>query len=817
MATKQFIISGTSDDPATSGTEYSTLMGNGRTAWLAAERDQESIIPVAGTLTNFQVGVVVAPDTGKSWVFIIRKAASGDAMGDTALSVTISDTAVLSSLDASEVAVVAGDRVTISATGSGTPDAATAVHWTCQFTPDTDGETILLGNNEGRAISTNRYYPLVGSDVDDSSESDVYTLFPTAGTIKKFYVELENAPGNGDSRIFTVRKGGVGQSLAVTISGGDITGNDVDGGHDIDIAAGDVLTIQNTITGAPTSSAVAFGIVFLPDTQGEFITCATADDSLNTGTNEYQHLSCGDAIYTATETEQQCLAQETTAKKLYINLSAAPGNGKSFVFTLRRNASVTTGLAVTISGAVDTTGNDATDVAISADDLLATLIAPSGTPTAVKARMAYLFATAAAAPQELTAAAVAVTSSIASSTISGSGDAPLTAVAVAETSSVVTAVIAGTGAAPLTGTVISVTSSVQAATIRTSVTILTAAVVSVTSSVQNASIAGTGIAPLTGTVVSAASSVQQAIVNTTQVLTAAVISVTSSVQAAVISGSGDAPLTGTVIGVASSVQNSAIAGSGIAPLTGTVIAVTSSVVASDIGFIMQAAPIPVTSSVVTAAISGSGNAPLTQASVAVTSSVQAAAISGSGIAPLTGSSVAATSAVQTASIAGVGTAPLTGAIVAATSSVQSASISGTGISPLTAAVVNVLASVAAASISGSGTVNLTEAAIVVSATVNRALIAGTGVANLTAGYVSVVTSVVSGQAELLWQVLFASPLAVVTSVVGSNVDLSWILVCEDLGIDPSSLEPTSIPISRLEIMQVPSSRQPLCRPKRRYT
>jgi len=388
MATKQFLISGTADDPTTAGTaEYSSLLGDGNQLWHATEAYRESIIPTAGKLSNFRVGVKTAPGAGKSWTFTIRKAASGAAMADTALSVTISDTAVLSSLDTDEVTVAAGDRVDIKAVGTGTPTAAAAVYWTCQFTPETDGETILLSNSAGTAIVNTYYHTLVGGRAPVAAEFSGQTLFPTAGTLKKFYVELTDAPGIDKSATFTIRKNGIDQSLVVTISGSATTGNDTDPAHNVAIAAGDKVTIKTAIVGIGWRAK--FGIVFLPTTQGEYIASATTDDTTSAFDTEYQHLNCGVSTLTVTETEQHCLAQATTAKAIYVNLSTAPGAGKSYAFILRRNAITNTALTVTISEA-NTSGNYATDVAISANDLLDTKIVPAGTPATTSSQIAYL-------------------------------------------------------------------------------------------------------------------------------------------------------------------------------------------------------------------------------------------------------------------------------------------------------------------------------------------------------------------------------------------------------------------------------------------
>jgi len=375
-----------------------------------------------------------------------------------------------------------------------------------------------------------------------------------------------------------------------------------------------------------------------------------------------------------------------------------------------------------------------------------------------------------AEPQELTAAVVSVASSVASSSISGDGDAPLTQAVVSVTSSVAnaslsgsgnapltqavigaassvinatigygqqylaqspvavtssiqTSAISGTGDAPLTAAVVSVTSSVQTATIQNSVQILTASVVSVTSSVQNTSISGSGDAPLTGAVVSVASSVVNTTITTTQILTQAVIAVSSSVVTSAIAGSGNAPLTGSVVAVTSSVVQAGISGSGNAPLAGTVVSVASSVINSAITHEKQylaSSPVAVDSSVEASAIAGSGIAPLTANVVGVASSVPNASLE-SGGQYLGASPISAASSVQNSAISGSGDAPLTGAVVSVVSSVMASAIAGTGNAPLTGAVVGVASSVVNPSIART-TQHLASSPVAVAASVQNGAI-----------------------------------------------------------------------------------------------
>ncbi len=395
-ATKQIIISGTSDDPAINATQYSDLMGDGNLSWGATELARLTIISTPGKLSNFQVGITTAPGAGKSWTFTIRRGVGpGGAMANTALSVTISDIAVLSSVDTDEVTVAAGDRVSISATSPSGTTACAAVYSTCQFTPDTSGETILLSNLAGNNPITNYFNTLIGSVAPQATEFDGQTLFPCSGTLKRLYVEVEQAPGGATSTTFTIVKNGTPTDLTVTLTGAASSGNDVNAAHNVAVAAGDKLDIKITKSGAPASTYAWFGCTFLPDTPGNFITCATTHVNTSSTAIQYEHMNCGASTLTATETEVECLGQATTAKAIYVNLATSPG-ANSWLFTLRRNATTTTALTVTLNNV--TSGNAAVDVAISANDLLDTCIDATPGTAVSHSQIAYLFYNAPATP-----------------------------------------------------------------------------------------------------------------------------------------------------------------------------------------------------------------------------------------------------------------------------------------------------------------------------------------------------------------------------------------------------------------------------------
>ncbi|GAG51531.1 unnamed protein product, partial [marine sediment metagenome] len=202
-----------------------------------------------------------------------------------------------------------------------------------------------------------------GFDYWSATEDDHRQVCPTSGKIKNLYVKLLwGDPGNDpDAYRFTLRVNGASPAngLVVTIVANDTTGDDT--AHEVTVAAGDVLTLMCEPLESPGSTVWAFmGMTFVADTDGESLILAGTTNDLHNTDTEYNLLSTfWISSWQADESLVYQMGQECTLKKLYVLLSAAPGDGKSYTFTLRKGDGLGDGnLAVTITGAATTTGND---------------------------------------------------------------------------------------------------------------------------------------------------------------------------------------------------------------------------------------------------------------------------------------------------------------------------------------------------------------------------------------------------------------------------------------------------------------------------
>lgn len=342
------------------------------------------IAPSAGTVQKLRVQLDAAPGSGKSYVITFRKE-----LADTSITCTVSNLETSCSDIVNTSAIVAGDRVSVQITPSGTP-AAARVSFILEFVPTTTGETVLMGASNGALASGTIYGAFTGA-LASASEAAVYVVIPTGGTLKNLYTRLSAAPGTDNTRIFTVRKNGVDTSLTKTFGATD-SGVLSDTVNTVTVAAGDLITLQKTETGTPASALGAWGVTFVPTTSGDFVIPALTTASVSASAVNYIGLA-GNSTISATETVVQTLGwSDYTLQAAYVKLGAAPGASKSFDTALRENAgNPSNTFAVNISGSSATTGS-LTGQSFTPTDgaLYDTRITPSGTPSAGRTFVSYL-------------------------------------------------------------------------------------------------------------------------------------------------------------------------------------------------------------------------------------------------------------------------------------------------------------------------------------------------------------------------------------------------------------------------------------------
>ncbi len=363
-------------------TEYNGLCGGAN--WLATEVLQRQVISTGGVIKNLRVKLNGSPGGGKHYDFTLML--NGN---PTALTLEIAGAATSGSNTADEIAVVAGDTVSLESNPDSTPTARYAT-WTSMFEGSTANESLILASaDDGQGSNAVIVYThVMGVHITQVTiENQARQICPTSGAIENFYVELDadpGDPGQSDGYRFTLRLNGVtvAQSLIVTIIADNKTGNDT--AHSLVVAAGDILTMMIEPLNAPSVLPhYNWGMTFVADINGESIMLGGSRGDLDDTATEYHTpYSNAQLPWIATEAERYMLGQTCILKKLYMLLNGSPGAGNNYTFTVRlEGASPGGGLVVEIADAA-TTGNDTSnEIAVSDSEVVNMMAVPTDTPT----------------------------------------------------------------------------------------------------------------------------------------------------------------------------------------------------------------------------------------------------------------------------------------------------------------------------------------------------------------------------------------------------------------------------------------------------
>jgi len=371
-------------------TEYNSLMGG--LSWSATELYVYGLVSTDGLIKQLRLklydvaGDPASPGAGKKYTFTLMLNGA-----PTALTFDIADAATSGSNMVTEIDITGGDTVSLQCDPDNTPTARYAA-WSCVFEGDTEKESLIFGvasdylhqiNTEyGQVMCAAAFYSLV--------ENDHRQVVPTAGTIKNLYVKLSIDPGTAPEAFrFTLRKGGASQTLTVTITADDTTGSDLV--NSFAVVAGDILTIMVEPLNVPSETPrAAWGMTFVADIDGESIVLGGSTDALDNAATEYIYLSSSIFVpWSATETHRYQLGQVCTLKKLYMLLSAAPGAGNSYTFTIRI-AGADSNVVTTVADAATTGNSGALEDDLAFDEYVNLKVVPADTPDVVDAYWGFV-------------------------------------------------------------------------------------------------------------------------------------------------------------------------------------------------------------------------------------------------------------------------------------------------------------------------------------------------------------------------------------------------------------------------------------------
>ncbi len=204
-------------------------------------------------------------------------------------------------------------------------------------------------------------------------------IIPTGGGLGELRIDLEEAPGAGNSVAFTLMVDGVASAMVVTVSNTDIIGDYT--GDDIAVTAGQSVELRSVGTSTPTTSVARWCCNWTPTIKGEYILLgSTANFALSNTLTEFANLYGGSSPNTNHLFGSQRFPTGGILKKLYLETAGAPGEpSKSYAFTVHVDASAT-GITATISETA-TKANDTVNTAVIATNGVAALeIVPSTSP-----------------------------------------------------------------------------------------------------------------------------------------------------------------------------------------------------------------------------------------------------------------------------------------------------------------------------------------------------------------------------------------------------------------------------------------------------
>lgn len=326
MAKAQILTWGIDDAPSSSVTQYQSVTGNGEVAtWTSTESEVKMAIPTAGTLTNMWGVASVGAGTSKTLQVAVRQNGT-----TTSLSLPFTGTTTqLSSMH--RLAVADGDLVNLVSVPTSSPTVGT-YYGAMEFRPDNPVESIVLGGSGDATLALSARYLCPSALANPAATySDVYNVITevnggTYGFIKKLRVTLNIAPGGVASRTFTIYKNGATTGISTTITG-TATSNYVD--CDIELIDGDTYALYATASGAPTASAVYYGMVIDATDKSQYMISGVTSSGLPTSVGQYQYnrISTGNSTWTTVKADRNLMGGLYNHHIICVGLKTSRGPG----------------------------------------------------------------------------------------------------------------------------------------------------------------------------------------------------------------------------------------------------------------------------------------------------------------------------------------------------------------------------------------------------------------------------------------------------------------------------------------------------------
>lgn len=222
------------------------------------------VVASPGTIDRLYVYAGANVATG-TWTCELYKSTNGGvSFSPTGVTISLTGGGRLASDTTHTFTVARGDTFQLVATPTSTPTSVD-LRWSCRFTPDTAGESLLFSLlTDTPDDSSNRYFNANGATGNSvgATESNVYNLISLSGASAKNLVTVfGTAPASGKSRSTTLRVNGSSTALTNTISDTGLTASDTT--HSVSLNDNDLIDFVSTPSGNfPTApGAMQIGMV----------------------------------------------------------------------------------------------------------------------------------------------------------------------------------------------------------------------------------------------------------------------------------------------------------------------------------------------------------------------------------------------------------------------------------------------------------------------------------------------------------------------------------------------------------------------------
>lgn len=237
------------------------------------------------------------------------------------------------------------------------------------------------GNHDAPSNGTTEYTRLQGGQSWTATETSRRQMVAASGTLKNLYIVTTNAPGEGESVTFTVRKNGDDTDLSCTVTSGNTQASDTS--NSVSVSPGDLVCIKVVTSGSAGVGYCHWCTTFDSTTDNESLLLGGGY-----GNNPSLTLTRYATIqgewswnWTINFGSERVIPTDGEISSLYVQLESAPDPGDTggFTFTLMKNE-VATDLTCTIIGS-NTTGNDTTHtVDVEPGDQVSIRCVPVDTP-----------------------------------------------------------------------------------------------------------------------------------------------------------------------------------------------------------------------------------------------------------------------------------------------------------------------------------------------------------------------------------------------------------------------------------------------------